>query len=442
MVSENTPGARIRQARLAAGLKQAELAARAGISAPYLNLIEHDRRKIAGKLLIDLAKLLDVEASLLSQGAEAALIAGLNDIAALLDTEAAVLPKDTADFAARFLPWANRLVALHGKYRELEHMVNAMADRLSHDPRLADSLFEVLSAATAIRSTSAILAETTNIEPEWQNRFHRNLNEDSRRLAAGAQALVGFLDPEEANQNNILSPREEFDGFLAAQRYYFEEFEESGGDVTRYVEACSQLSAQAQQLLWNYLEQYQKDALALPQTTLSRILNEFGSDPVEAARRSGQALPVVMRRMATLSTQILNVEVGLLICDASGSVLFNKPVPGFKLPISAGFCAIWPVFEALQLPMRPIRLKLQQNGREGGLFQSVSFAQLPEIPARADPVLPVGYMLLQPHESVSQVPSAEMPHAQMPREVGLTCRLCTRADCFARREISVFAEEF
>ena len=241
MASENTPGARIRQARLAAGLKQAELAARAGISAPYLNLIEHDRRKIAGKLLIDLAKLLDVEATLLSQGAEAALIAGLNDIAALLDTEAAVLPKDTADFAARFLPWANRLVALHGKYRELEHMVNAMADRLSHDPRLADSLFEVLSAATAIRSTSAILAETTNIEPEWQNRFHRNLNEDSRRLAAGAQALVGFLDPEEADQNNILSPREEFDGFLAAQRYYFEEFEESGGDVTRYVEACSSI---------------------------------------------------------------------------------------------------------------------------------------------------------------------------------------------------------
>ena len=399
MASENTPGARIRQARLAAGLKQAELAARAGISAPYLNLIEHDRRKIAGKLLIDLAKLLDVEATLLSQGAEAALIAALNDIAALLDAEAAVLPKDTADFAARFLPWANRLVALHGKYRELEHMVNAMADRLSHDPRLADSLFEVLSAATAIRSTSAILAETTNIEPEWQNRFHRNLNEDSRRLAAGAQALVGFLDPEEADQNNILSPREEFDGFLAAQRYYFEEFEESSGDLTRYVDACSQLSAQAQQLLRNYLEQYQKDALALPQTTLSRILNEFGSDPVEAARRSGQALPVVMRRMASLSAQILNVEVGLLICDVSGSVLFNKPVPGFKLPISAGFCALWPVFEALQLPMRPIRLKLQQNGREGGLFQSVSFAQLPEILERADPVLPVGYMLLQPHES-------------------------------------------
>jgi transcriptional regulator with XRE-family HTH domain len=104
MTSENTPGARIRQARLAAGLKQAELAARAGISAPYLNLIEHDRRKIAGKLLIDLSKLLNVEATLLSQGAEAALITGLNDIAALLDAEATVLPKDTADLLHGFYP--------------------------------------------------------------------------------------------------------------------------------------------------------------------------------------------------------------------------------------------------------------------------------------------------------------------------------------------------
>ena len=47
---------------------------------------------------------------------------------------------------------------------------------------------------TSIRSTSSILVETKELEPEWQGRFHRNINEDSARLAEGAEALVRYLE--------------------------------------------------------------------------------------------------------------------------------------------------------------------------------------------------------------------------------------------------------
>ena len=47
-------GNRIRERRLVMGMKQADLAAAAGISPSYLNLIEHNRRRIGGKLLIAL----------------------------------------------------------------------------------------------------------------------------------------------------------------------------------------------------------------------------------------------------------------------------------------------------------------------------------------------------------------------------------------------------
>jgi DNA-binding XRE family transcriptional regulator len=43
-------GSRIRERRVALGLRQAEVALRAGISGSYLNLIEHNRRRIGGKL--------------------------------------------------------------------------------------------------------------------------------------------------------------------------------------------------------------------------------------------------------------------------------------------------------------------------------------------------------------------------------------------------------
>ncbi|WP_304951541.1 helix-turn-helix domain-containing protein, partial [Sulfitobacter sp.] len=49
---EGLTGSRIRERRVMAGLKQAELAQQSGISASYLNLIEHNRRRIGGKLLL------------------------------------------------------------------------------------------------------------------------------------------------------------------------------------------------------------------------------------------------------------------------------------------------------------------------------------------------------------------------------------------------------
>jgi hypothetical protein len=53
-------GARVRELRRQAGLSQAELARRLEISPSYLNLIEHNKRRIAGALLRRTAAALDV----------------------------------------------------------------------------------------------------------------------------------------------------------------------------------------------------------------------------------------------------------------------------------------------------------------------------------------------------------------------------------------------
>ncbi len=70
-------GIRIRERRVNIGLKQSELAEKVGISASYLNLIEHNRRRIAGRLLLNLADALGVDPVALSEGAQASLVARL-----------------------------------------------------------------------------------------------------------------------------------------------------------------------------------------------------------------------------------------------------------------------------------------------------------------------------------------------------------------------------
>jgi len=54
-------GSRIRERRVALGLRQAEVALRAGISGSYLNLIEHNRRRIGGKVLLNIAAALETD---------------------------------------------------------------------------------------------------------------------------------------------------------------------------------------------------------------------------------------------------------------------------------------------------------------------------------------------------------------------------------------------
>jgi len=155
-------GTRIRERRIARGMRQSELAKAVGISPSYLNLIEHNRRRIGGKLLLQLADILGVEPSLLSEGAEATLVAGLREAAGDRGEAAGELAR-VDDFAGRFPNWAQLLVDYFRKTERLERTVKSMTDRLADDPQLAASLREVLSTVTEIRSTASILVDTKSL---------------------------------------------------------------------------------------------------------------------------------------------------------------------------------------------------------------------------------------------------------------------------------------
>ena len=63
-------GRTVRRLRLERNLSQQALANRLGISASYLNLIEHDQRAVSGSLLIKLAETLHLDLAALSGAVE------------------------------------------------------------------------------------------------------------------------------------------------------------------------------------------------------------------------------------------------------------------------------------------------------------------------------------------------------------------------------------
>jgi transcriptional regulator with XRE-family HTH domain len=427
---EALTGSRIRERRVMAGQKQADLASHVGISASYLNLIEHNKRRIGGKLLLNIAAALGVEPNALTEGAEATLIAAMREAA----DEAGLSGPEAAradEFAGRFPGWADVLVGTRRRVATLERTVEALSDRLSHDPHLAASMHELLSTAAAVRSTAAILAETKTLQTEWRDRFHANINEDSRRLSDSAQALVAYLDADADAADAASSPQEEVEAFLSAHAFSFAALE-GAGPVEAPCHATvllsthePRLSQTAHHIANGVLMQVTRDAQALPLDHLRAAIAELGPDPLALAGRFGGSPALILRRMAALP----ELEAGLVVCDRSGTVLFRKSVEGFTVPRHGACCPLWPLFGVLGQPGLIARETISQLGRAQARFTAFATCEVATPGSYNAPALSQAVMLLLPAGQAVEVDFA----------VGSTCRVCPQTDCVARRELSILA---
>ncbi len=430
MPRDTLTGSRIREKRIAQGMRQSELAKIAGISASYLNLIEHNRRRIGGKLLLEIADALSVEPTHLTEGAGAALIAGLREAASDLPDAGAELDR-TDEFAGRFPGWADLLVATRARVQQLERSVEVLTDRMTHDPQLAASLHEMLSTVTAIRSAASILAEPGDIDQEWQARFHRNIYEDSGRLAETSRGLVTYLEADNAQATETGTPQEELDTALEAAGHHVPELESDADTAAALARLGKRMSGTARALLRPWLERYAEDARTLPIDVLRPAIDRHGPDPVALARDFHAEPARIMRRLAAMPEEILPDPVGLAICDGSGVLSYRKPLPDFPMPRFGAACPLWPLYKALNRPHVVLTAPLVQMGRANAVIWADAQATLTGgLAVNADP-------LYESHMMVRLAPP-DRDHAA-PEEVGASCRICSRSACPGRREPSILS---
>lgn len=410
-------GTRLRERRAALGLSQSALAKGAGISASYLNLIEHNRRRVAPELLDRLAGVLGMAGEALLKGPGGALADDLRAAAAAAGPGPEI--DRIEDFVARYPGWAAVLVSLNARVASLGRAVEALNDRMSHDPHLSASLHEVLSAISSVRSTAAILADTDDIEPEWRDRFLRNLHEDSERLSAGAGALVAYLDAgKQTEELGIASPQEELEAWAAARHW----------DLAVPPEAAGALgSAAARALGRAMLARAAEDRRLLPDEVLRQGLAAGGPpDPLALAARAGVPALTAFRRIALRP----GAEAGLVACDASGTLTLRKPLAGFALPRFGAACPLWPLFAALGRPATPVEAVIETPGPQGRRFRARAWCQPRHPQGFRGPELREAAMLILPEPPAGY-------GAPPALAVGATCRICPREGCAARREPSI-----
>lgn len=453
-------GARIRERRRSIGITQADLARRIGISASYLNLIERNKRRIAGPLLRRTAEALDLGLDELDGAAERRLLETLNEVAHLPDLQALGAEADSAgELIGRYPGWARVLAALARSERAATSAARALADRLTHDPFLGETVHRMLSRIAAVRSAAEILTEFPDIPHGRRERFHRIVHEESRGLSEVGEALAAYFDKIEET-DRTLTPLDEVEALFDARENRFEEIEAAAAGLSALLNDPAPVSrrhrahALAREHLGRLADSiiasqpqvetaparararvavmsYCSDAILAPMATFAPRAAELGYDIEALTDTFSIGAETVCHRLTALPKDVETPRFGYLRANAAGTTIEMRGLPGLVAPRYASACPLWVLYRAQQSPEAVIRQR--------ALFPSgARFIFL----ARARNTGSTGFgrprHYLTDMLAISEADArltVYAPDTSVPvEEVGPACRICPRRACPHRVE--------
>ncbi|PIB24600.1 transcriptional regulator [Amylibacter kogurei] len=419
-------GTRIRENRKSKNLSQKDLASLAGISASYLNLIEHNRRSIAGKTLIALAKGLGIDAQTLSEGMDTSLIdrvkrSGLKMRGFAIETDR------SAEFAARFPGFARLIARLQDQVDQQEQQLTALADQMHHDPFFAEAMHLMLSNITTIRSTAEILANETDVPIDVARRFMDNLRDEANRLSTTVSDVLEHFEPSSETQS-MTQGTLSFEALLEQNNHFLTDLEYKTTSADALIENTDGDSADRDKLRAS-INSYVDMAHRLPIDPFMEQAKQVGYDPLVLAQMLNTDISSICFRLAHMPTDADVPKFGLLQCDGSGAVLYRKQLSTFNLPRFGGACALWPVYRCMSQTGQPVSAFLDMPTGERFYTFSISYPVAPPqigMPAQNESIM----LFTANYELLANANFAALPQLA----VGLQCTVCPRPNCTARRD--------
>jgi XRE family transcriptional regulator, fatty acid utilization regulator len=437
-------GQKIRRLRRERGLSQQQMAAELGISASYLNLIEHDERPVTVSLLLKLGETYGVDLNVLTDDAERQLAAALREVFADAGLRDGGVNSDEIARLVGAAPRAARAIAdLYRALRAARDDAQALNLNLSEGRtrRVVLPTEEARDFFEARRNHFAALetaAET--LLPAGSGDLGRALGE---RLAhrhgvtveiAAIASMNGALrrfDPRtrrlELSEALPLASR----NFHLAYQLGLLEAREPIGETIR----AAKLSAPESEMLCRIgLANYFAGAVLMPYAAFLAAAQAERYDIERLMNRFGVSFEQAAHRLSTLNrTGAAGIPFFFARADIAGNVSKRFSAAGFHFSRYGGACPRFVVHEAFATP----GLIRRQIARlpDGATFFCV--ARTVEKPGGGYHA-PSGHMAVVLGCDIAR--AAEIVYAdgldlvrpEAATEIGVGCRLCERADCRQR----------
>lgn len=435
--------ARLRRLRREHDLSQVELARRLGISASYLNQIEHSQRPLTVPVLLRITEVFGVDPEFFSAAGEERLAADLRE--ALQDEVCGqTLPAEDLMEVTRDHPGVARaLVALHRRYRDAAEQVAALGSPGGYpvaDPHdeVRDFFYSRHNHFAGLDAAAERTSERIGLVPGGA------AETISARLAADHGVRVVRAPPRVAQAGDarrfdtgsgllFLSPWLT-DGQRAFQMAAQLAVLEHGDLLTALAEDSTLSSATAVSLARIGLASYYAGALLMPYTGFHAAAEELRYDVELLQVRYGVGFETICHRLSTLQRPGLRgVPFSFLRVDRAGNISKRQSATDFHFSRLGGTCPLWTVYEAFSAPGRILTqvAEMPDGKKYFWAARTVTRGGYGHRAPRAAFAVALGCELRHAHRLVySEGIALDDPGAAVP--IGLGCRICERRECVQR----------
>jgi predicted transcriptional regulator/transcriptional regulator with XRE-family HTH domain len=451
---KTTPGLgrKIRALRLRAGLTQAALAERVGVSGSYLNFIEHERRPLSAGILIRIAQALDLDLKALAAGEDAKSAADLMEVFGdPLFEGNAVDESEIRELVAQNPEIARAVVHLHHAYSAARASAQTLATQVLDRQDLAG----IDRAGLSQEQVTDLLQRHGNHFPELEEQAERVWREArlegedlfgalSAHLAArhGVAAQVrkmgemhGAVRRYEPLRKELLLSEVLRRGSRNFQLAYQIGLLECGDTLNRLARDAALTSEDARALCRVTLANYFAAAVLMPYTDYLRAAEEERYDLDLLQHRFRVNFEQACHRLTTLRRPgAEGVPCYMVRIDLAGNISKKfSAVPGVRFPRFGGLCPLWNVHAAFLEPNQ-IRVQISRLPDSTTFFSMARTIRKHRGGYHAPDILYAIEMGCE-IESARRLVYAEGMDLSNPAgvvPVGITCRMCERMDCRAR----------
>ncbi len=444
-------GPKVRRLRREQGLTQAQMADQLGISASYLNLIEHNQRPVTVPLLLKLGVAFGVDIQTFAEDEESRLVAGLREVFAdPLFAASDIKNQDFKELAAVAPTLGQAVVALYQAYREQRADLEALSERVAD----RDKLHVVQNAAFP-------LEEVRDFFHTHHNHF-AELEEAAEALWADARlersdiygGLVSWLQTQHATRVRLMPA--DVMGY-AVRRYdrhgrrilLSEMLAPSGrafqlacqiallrhrDRLNRIVDGAGLSGDEARRLARIGLCNYFAGAVLMPYDGFLEAARQVQYDIDILRRRFDASFEQVCHRLTTLQRPgAKGVPFFLIRVDAAGNVSKRFSGAGFHFARFGGACPRWIVYEAFRTPGK-IHTQLATMP-DGTAYFSLARTVVKASGGFRNPPQQFAMALGCEVAHAAQIVYAsglDLDNTQAATPIGVNCRLCPRLDCSQR----------
>jgi predicted transcriptional regulator/DNA-binding XRE family transcriptional regulator len=450
MAKTSKLGGKVQGLRRQEQLTQVALAERMGISASYLNLIEHNQRPLTAPLLLKLATLFRIDLSTFAEDNEAQVVADLEEVFGdPIFEDHPLMQSDLKEVAANPAT-ARAVLSLYRAYQGSRDSVEALAGKLSDTADLAgasqsrlpsEEVSDVVQANNnhfpELEEAAEELFRSARIHPD--DIYHGMVRHLEKTLkidvavttVASEKAAVRRYDPQrhQLTLSEVLPPRSR--NFQVAHQIALLTL----GEVFEKIIDRSRLTTPDSISLCRVaLANYFAGALLMPYDSFRNAAESVRYDIEMLGHRFRTSFEQVCHRLTTLQRPgAEGVPLHMLRVDVAGNISKRFSHSGIRFARFSGSCPKWNVHLAFMTPGM-IRTQLSQMP-DGTTYFCVARTVRKSRSGYNSPhaLLAIGLGCKVEHaRRLVYADGVDLANERAIVPVGVTCRLCERTDCEQR----------